>query len=253
MNTMQNAFVLLAAVLVPLACVAQQEEDEDGPVAYSYATYMYCKVGEANEARVDEIAKENAAVFDAVLEEGTMTAWGWLAHQTGGKWRRLSYFSADTIEALWDVQDALNEKFAALPDGGNNAEFFKLCYAHDDYVWGVLAGSDTDSRGDVSMSVYHVCDIAREDRADEIMKNDFAPVMDKAVEDGKIASWGWLSHIVGGKYRRLQTMTGESYQSVLKARGEILGAILDMESAQEFTDICGSHSDYLWDIQIEHP
>ena len=53
------------------------------------------------------------------------------------------------------------------------------------------------------------------------------------------------------EYRRLQTITGADYASVVAARAELLQftsmritAIWAMNSS----DICGSHADYLWDI-----
>jgi hypothetical protein len=96
--------------------------------------------------------------------------------------------------------------------------------------------------------------MAKEERADEIVKTVFAPVYDKAVADGKITSWGWNSHVVGGKYRRLATLSAKDFPSLLKARGEILDSIYgegENAAANEYATICTSHSDYLWEIQHE--
>jgi hypothetical protein len=83
----------------------------------------------------------------------------------------------------------------------------------------------------------------------------FAPIPDKFVEDGKFTGWGWNSHWVGGKYRRLQTLTGTHHKSLLAARGELIEAMYpeDSEVGMEFTSICGSHEDYMWDIVVETP
>ena len=70
----------------------------------------------------------------------------------------------------------------------------------------------------------------------------------------KITSWGWSSHILGGKYRRLSTMTAASFADLRKARDEILATLYGEDEnaeADEFATICTSHSDYLWDIQHE--
>jgi hypothetical protein len=58
---------------------------------------------------------------------------------------------------------------------------------------------------------------------------------------------------VGGKYRRLATMTADDWPTLLKMRGEIFEAMdkQDNPLADYFGEICGSHSDYLWDIQFE--
>jgi hypothetical protein len=49
-------------------------------------------------------------------------------------------------------------------------------------------------------------------------------------------------------------MTGPDHKSVLSARTDILNALYGDEpdpAAVEFDEICGSHSDYLWDVQVE--
>ena len=38
------------------------------------------------------------------------------------------------------------------------------------------------------------------------------------VEDGKLTSWGWSSHVVGGKYRKLQTMTGADMKTLMEQK-----------------------------------
>lgn len=74
-------------------------------------------------------------------------------------------------------------------------------------------------------------------------------------EDGLIASWGGSSHVLGGRYRRLQTITSADYVSVVQANGALAQYTNESHSdlGEEFSDICGSHSDYLWDIIHEAP
>ena len=48
---------------------------------------------------------------------------------------------------------------------------------------------------------YFECDQAAEARADEIVNRIYAPHYDSALEQGDIASWSWLAHYVGGKWR----------------------------------------------------
>ena len=105
------------------------------------------------------------------------------------------------------------------------------------------------------MSVYYSCKISDEARADEIFDELFAPVLNQYVEDGKLTSWGWSSHVVGGKYRKLQTMTAPDHKALLAARGEAIGAIYaeDSEAGAEFAEICGPHDDYMWNIVNETP
>ena len=73
------------------------------------------------------------------------------------------------------------------------------------------------------------------------------------VEDGKLTTWGWLSHVIGGKIRRLQTMTASDIGALLKAREEAIDTIYaeESEAGAEFSEICGNHLDYVWNIVHE--
>lgn len=250
-NAITYATCALLSVL-PMTVMAQGEEDEASKT-FIYATYFYCEAGKAD--RADEIIEAiDAAEFDKAVEDGTINAWGWLSHQTGGLWRRLQYYTAPTLNGLLDAQKAMQGDRDADAKA-MAAEFGAICPQHEDYIWERKSGGGGDDRGKASFSVYYICDEAREERADEIWAKDFAPVLNKFVDDGKFASWGWNSHWVGGKFRRLQTLTGADHKSLLAARGELIEAMYgeENEAGAEFTSICGSHEDYMWDIKLETP
>lgn len=246
-----SAFVLGVLALVPIAGSAQDET----PRQYVYATYLYC---DTSDQWLADLVVENvtAPIYDEAVENGTITAWGWMAHHTGGKWRRLLYRVAPTLKAAVETTATLAEAVAAeSPQAA--AKFSELCPQHEDYIWQQVTGSGAagQERGDVGFSVYLMCDMTREERADEIVEKIFAPVYNQAVADGKITTWGWMSHVVGGKWRRIATMTGSDDVSLLQARGEIIteiGEKFDAEST-EFSEICSSHQDYLWNVQHEKP
>ena len=246
--------ISLAAVM-PLAflsagAIAQDEEEKSE--SYVYATYFTCDV--TRQERADELVKSiDAPVYDAAVKDGTIKGWGWLAHHTGGKWRRIRYSSADSMEALFAAQDKIN---AAQDAAGNDSdEFGSICNPHDDYVWHGVAGSGGDllaeKRGKIGLSAYFICKMSEEENADELIKDVFAPVYNDHIGDGKLRSWGWSEHIIGGKYRRLATMTADDLPTLLKARASIFEALDGNDKADEFTKICGSHSDYIWEIQLE--
>jgi hypothetical protein len=242
------ALAIVAPMVASTGLSAQEEENE----TYIYATYFYCNTAKQEKAD-DWIEKYGAPVYDAAVKDGTIDGWGWLSHHTGGKWRRLQYHTSSSVAGLLKAQEVMAESVAKA--AGDDDGIGEVCSSHDDYIWQVEAGNSTKAkRGTAGLSVYHVCDIANEERADEIVEKVFAPIYDKALAAGKISSWGWDSHMVGGKYRRLATMTGKDFESVLKARGEILQEIYgdgDNEEANEFSNICTSHSDYLWEIMHE--
>lgn len=247
MRTMINLIVLGAFLFLSTAAVAQDEQE-----TYIYTTYFYCDV--AQQDRADEIFESiDKPLYEAAFKDGAITSWGWLAHHTGGKWRRAQYHAAGSVEALLAAQEAVGEKREEVDDSG---EFGKICNSHDDYIWRGVTGNGGNllatARGAVGLSAYYVCD-AREAAADEIVKSVFAPIYDAQVADGKLTSWGWAEHIVGGKYRRLATMTAADWPTLFAARASILEASDDSELGDIFADICDSHADYMWEIRHENP
>ena len=159
-------------------------------------------------------------------------------------------YMAPTLDALYASQqtgsEAIEKKSEKL-----SKEAGEICYAHDDYIWRTMAGNeDAGKRGTVGFSVYYVCD-HREAQADALVKSVFAPTYDRLVSEGKLVSWGWLEHIVGGEYRRLATMTARDLPTLMKARAEAVQAIDDEALGSAFGEICDSHSDYIWEIKFE--
>lgn len=195
--------------------------------------------------------------YDAAVEAGEVTAWGYLAHHTGGKWRRLIWRAAPTLSQVMASLGAIGERIgqddAASGAGG---EFGAICNSHEDYIWQSVAGSGGgnlgEERGAAGFSTYFICDENRETEADDLVKEKLAPIYDAQVEAGNLVSWGWMQHWVGGKYRRIATMSSKDVDTLIAARDSIVASMIDMkEVGEEFTEICGSHTDYIWDIKIE--
>jgi len=217
---------------------------------YIYVTYFICDV--SAQDRADEILQQTLKpTLDAAVNDGTLSNWGWLAHHTGGHWRRALYYSAPSMEMLL----ATEAKIVADMQGKNKklgAEFDKICNSHDDYIWRAVAGSAPNvPRGGASFSTYFVCTQTREEEADAIVKQVFAPMYDKLVAEGKLKSWGWNEHVVGAEFRRLATLTAVDVPSLMAARGSIVEAMEKNPIAHVFDGICGSHADYIWEIKSE--
>lgn len=244
--------VFVSVGFISSTALAQQNE-EQGP--FTYVTYYVCDV--TRQGRVDEIVEsEIAPIYDTAVERGTITAWGWLAHRTGGMWRRAHYYSAPTIEALFAAERTIDAQLQAS-GADSDQEVGQICNQHEDYIWMSLASSadsvPDSERGPVGLSTYYVCDFTEQNRADELLSTVLAPVYDAHVGENMFSSWGWQSHFVGGQYRRLATFTADDYPTLLNTRGMVLEAVSDNELAAQFNQICSSHSDYLWDIQLETP
>jgi len=219
---------------------------------YTYVTYSVCDL--AQQERADEIFEQvQKGVFESAVADGTIQGYGWLKHHTGGKWRRATYFGANSVQAVLDAQkktgDQMDAKNKKLGD-----EFSKICSSHDDYIWRTVAGNvGAVARGGAAFSVYYVCDQNREDQADALVTQVFGPIYDKMVADGKLKSWGWNEHIVGGQYRRLATISAADVPALMTARAAIVEVFIDNPLGKTFTEICGDHTDYMWEITSQSP
>jgi hypothetical protein len=95
---------------------------------------------------------------------------------------------------------------------------------------------------------YYECEMTGQPRADELVENVFASVIDEQVSAGLISSWGWLSHYNGGFWRRVLYMVGSDLMAVDDARNNLIDAMQNQYSSasREFNTICGRHEDYIW-------
>ena len=240
-----GAIVLQTGLYLAISGVAQAQNKP--AESFTYATYYVCDV--VAQERSDEIFKQlNQPFYDAAIADGSLTAYGLYAHQTGGRWRRVLFSQAPTIEALLDAQKKIGDQ-ADAKNKKLGDEFGKICNAHDDYIWRRVAGNaGTTAPGAASFSTYLVCD-SRETQADAIVEQVFAPLYDKMVAEGKLKSWGYMEHIVGGQFRRLATMSATDMKAVMAARAEINKALTDNPLGDTFTEICDSHADYMWETK----
>lgn len=242
---------MLQACLLIGAAAAAQAQDQPADT-YIYGTYQVCDL--AKQDRSDEIfAQLDKPILDAAVADKSINSYGLYTHQTGGRWRRLSYTTGSSVQALLDAQKKMGDQ-ADATNKKLGQEYSAICNAHDDYIWRRVAGNAGQaSPGGAVFSTYYVCDGTREEQADAIVQQVFAPVFDKMVADGKLKSWGWLEHIVGGQYRRAQTMGATDLKSLMAARAEIVEAFTDNPAGDAFTDICDSHTDYIWNVKYSAP
>jgi hypothetical protein len=253
MKTMRIGAAVLPACL-SLAFGAAANAQDKTPERYIYATYSYCDF--SKQERYDEIFDQvERPVRDAAVKDGTINLYSYLAHQTGGQWRRASVHGAGSIQALLDAQKKMGDQADAVEKNKRlGAEASAICPSHDDYIWRAVAGNvGTTNRGGAAFSTYYVCDQTRESEADAIVTGMLAPVFDKMVTDGKLKSWGWMEHIVGGKYRRLATISASDVAALMTARAAMVEALQDNAGGDVLTDICGEHTDYIWEIRAQAP
>jgi hypothetical protein len=248
MKTRIAALVAVTACTLSVTAMTATAADESKET-YVYASYMRCSAGE----QADEAMERFKGAYDGAVKDGTIGGWAWMAHRTGGDWSRIVFHTAPSLKALYAAADELNKRTSGKDWDKANKQFNQACGSHEDYIWRSVVGNVGTTRGDAGFSVYYVCDSSREAQADALMKRVFAPAYDKMVADGKITSWGWLEHIIGGKYRRLATFTATDNAALLEARAAIGQSMQDDPLAQAFTGICGSHSDYIWNVVSKGP
>lgn len=252
----KRLFVCALALLLPAAATAEQHEETASP-PYAYGTYYECDSNREWLAD-DMVERYYKPIYDAAVDDGTITGWGYLAHHTGGKWRRVVYHVAPTIDQALAALSALGDKMQST-SASAAAEFGSVCSRHDDYLWRSIVGSaGTDNialeRGAFGFSTYLHCNEATESKADEIVKTVFAPIFDAEVASGSLVSWGYMEHWVGGEYRRLLTMTAKDLATLMKGRDRSVNALLaKTQEAAAFFASCTSHSDYIWEIKHEKP
>lgn len=248
----RGIFALAAGAGLIAGPVAMAQEP--APERFLYATYQYCDF--SKQDRVDQIFEQvSKPVLDAAMKDGTINLYSYLAHVTGGQWRRVNVIGAGSVQAVLDAQSTIGDRIDANEKNRKlDAEAAAACSSHDDYIWRSVAGNvGSVNRGGASFSTYYVCDQSRESAVDAVVKGMIGPVLDKMVAEGKLATWGWLEHIVGGKYRRLATMSATDVKALMSARAAMVTALENNPGGDLLTDICPDHTDYIWENKFQAP
>ena len=252
--TMLDRGALALPVLLCLSYVGPAAaQDEKKPEVFVDSTYQVCDLN--GQDRADEIfGQADKPVLDKLVADGTIKSYGYNAHNTGGRWRRVQYFSAPSVGELLAAQEKMSAAFDADPKNKKlGDEYAKICNAHDDYIWHRISGTTgTAAPGGAGFSTYYVCD-SRESQADALAQAVYAPILDKMVADGKLKTCGWMEHVVGGNFRRLATMTAADVPTLMAARGELIASLEDNDLGDLFSDICDSHADYIWEVRYSNP
>lgn len=244
-----RSLLLLAAATLPLSGLA---DNHATPKTYVYITYLDCT---GSTSTVDHLVESTfAPMYDAAIEAGGISSWGWLTHHTGGTWDRAVYFAGENLDKLLASLDGLNNEITAN-QGGLARAVAQACPQHVDYIWVSAAGPDArpapEARGDAGVSIYLTCDQSRERRLDQLFTENLAPLLDAEVKSGRLVSWGWFRHYIGGTHTRLLTYTGETPASTIAAVDRTLGTFSMTRGRQmnEMHDICQLHEDYVWLIR----
>lgn len=251
----KNRVAIIFMLLTFLHGGVQAQEPE---TVFAYATYFVCSPD--GESRADEIIRTSFKPnYDAAVEHGDILGWTWMQHYVGGYWRRALVILASDMNMLLDASGALGEIIQdSTPEAGR--AFSAICSSHEDYIWrsdnDVGGTAVTEQRGRAGFSVYLNCDMSKEERADELVREVFAPIYNGHLGEQGLTSWNWLTHDVGGEYRRLLIMGANDHKTLMRKRAEIIEQLGDRRAERamrEFNTICHTHQDYMWDILIQSP
>jgi hypothetical protein len=112
-----------------------------------------------------------------------------------------------------------------------------------------LLAQDEETQSGYAYVSYFECNQSAEGRADEIVTRNYAPHYNNALEHGDIASWAWLAHYVGGKWRRALVVAATNMDDLLDAAGALGEIIADTtpEAGRAFNEACPVHEDYIWE------
>jgi len=169
--------------------------------------------------------------------------------------RQLDVKSALSVAGRFlDSRVALIKPFESPEHAKAMEELERICSSHDDYIWRAKANSQQAAdigrvRSPFAMSTYYVCN-AQEAEADSIVSAFFAPILNQRVKDRLIASWTWQEHLAGGQYRRLLVLDGPTVKALIQNWSSLQDALekANPDVSRRFTQICDSHTDYIWEI-----
>lgn len=252
---MSKAGFPLPLVLLPLLAAPTAAQEQPASVL---SVYYVCD--QTREARADTIVRTAIApIVERQRRAGRLGGWGWLAHSAGPEWRRAAYYVAPSRDLQFEARDAiLADVQAEAPEAAE--EFNRICPSHVDYFWYAAEssqgiGAELEQRPAASISTYFLCDVAVEHQADEIVRLPLGTALNEGVERGEIASWSWLAHDTGGKFRRLLVLDGARHAELMNARDRILARFRERTpvASRTFSEACGLHDDYLWNVVIARP
>ena len=252
-----GAFMLATCITLGVGSLfASEKEAIQEEQSFIIGEYFVCDVTRETFADV-LVEKALGPIYQRHVDSGELNGWGWLRHNYGGRWRRLLFATGNDLDTMMAARTAILEE-QQTENLEDFREFNSICGSHDDLIWVQAAGLEAttpDNLGPVSYSTYYACSQAGQERADEIVQQLFAPHINELVESGQITTWGWHSHVIGGRFRRLMTYSGMSHPELIDAVNTYSAAASaeNQAMANEFDQICSSHQDYLWERVLPNP
>lgn len=95
-------------------------------------------------------------------------------------------------------------------------------------------------QSDSVLLVEYKCELAGLGRADDIVAEAFAPIMNDLVDQGGLSQWAWLTRDVGDEWSRALYVTSTDRTRLLESRDEVAARLASESDALrvEFLSIC---------------
>jgi len=189
---------LITAALIALALTAAPVFAEEGNPSYLWVTCIKAKPGQG-DAVVGEMMKEDAKIFDPLVESGAAWEWGiampvfhdgndscshleWVVFNG---WAGADAFMKRFMELRQasgaEANKAMAERWAAITEPGSHADFITR---------GVHLGAGKPQRATYIHLGYHKAKPGRYSELEDQYKKYVVPVYDKLVADGTVISYG---------------------------------------------------------------
>ena len=236
MRTKVPLLILTALV----TAVAVDAQDQDTP-RFAFAMYYECDLN--LEGAVDQaVMASMEPIYQRYVDSGELDSWAWRAHAIGGPWRRSAVIVAGDLETVLDTRAAIvREVQTEAPAAVNllNAG----CPVHEDYVWALSFESQeapTTLEPTPSLTAFYRCDGAPPGEVGTIVRERVAPFLEGMVREGRLTTWAWGGHVMGGVYDQVLYLAGDSHISILEARADLNNA-----GVGNFGQLC-SREEYAW-------
>lgn len=233
--------VLLAATLLAPGVAHAQP---DVPRVYM----MNIKVDYADvPAWIEYHQKHEAAVLQALVDDGTLLAFDFWAHDTGGESNLRYNFVVPTFGAVAEVGAAFGQR----ADSATLAAFMAAVGTvreMTDEIWYIRDSNIPDGRSP-SPYIYEMS-FQVEPAAREQWKASFAkyqrPALERAMQEGLISAWAELEHSIGGPWNMRYVYWLKSWDSADDLFEFLDRTAQELGATMEGSDRVHGHTDVIW-------
>lgn len=104
-----------------------------------------------------------------------------------------------------------------------------------------------NSNGITAVS-YYKCDFDKVSDAIQLSNNTAGPILDRLVDEGKLTSWGVLTHLWGDEWNLIMYFNAQSVAAYQRTWDEMLGELMEEhpDFMESFSDMCSEHKDNIY-------